>query len=107
MEGDRTPLLMANVRGHQDILMCTPLFMASQKGHLHLVEYLLESGADINQAMNAGCSSLFLASNNGHQNIVRCLAEAGADLNQAMEDGSTLYIASVVREQGSNLNPLS
>eukprot|EP00438_Fugacium_kawagutii_P012241 Skav216857 [mRNA] locus=scaffold1042:88560:94433:- [translate_table: standard] len=56
---------------------------------MEAVRFLVEAGADMNQATNDGAIPLFIAAHNGHIETVRFLVEAGADINQAMNDGAT------------------
>jgi len=44
----------------------TPLLLSSQDGHLPVVKYLVENGADVNQAHNDGATPLFISSQKGH-----------------------------------------
>ncbi len=39
---------------------------------------LIEAGADINKAEDAGATPLFIAAQQGHEAVVRALIEAGA-----------------------------
>jgi ankyrin repeat protein len=57
------------------------LYNACASGHLHVVELLLEQGADANAKKIDGFSSLFIASQKGHIHIVKFLLEQGADIN--------------------------
>eukprot|EP01038_Epipyxis_sp_PR26KG_P014696 gene14696-19745_t len=57
----------------------TALSEASVQGHLHVVTYLLENGADPNCLNDTGRSPLWRASFNGHIEVVKALLEAGAN----------------------------
>jgi hypothetical protein len=48
---------------------------------------LLEAGAPVEQAMQAGFTALMTACSNGHVGCVRALLEAGAPVEQARQDG--------------------
>ena len=55
----------------------TPLFIAAQNGHLEIVQFLVESGANKDQGTtNDGATPVFIAAQNGHLEIVRVLGGA-------------------------------
>lgn len=57
----------------------TTLMLAAREGHLEIVKYLIESGADVNMSSgNGGFTPLMLASNNGHIEVVKLLMDNGA-----------------------------
>ena len=49
----------------------TPLFLAAQLGHLEVVQYLVQQGADKNKATNDGFTPLFSAALKGHLAVVQ------------------------------------
>ena len=65
----------------------TPLHRAALKGHLNVVDYLLEEGADVNA--NGGDSPLHWAVYGGHANIVSVLLSNGANVNAQSPGGWT------------------
>eukprot|EP00613_Pedinella_sp_CCMP2098_P077030 CAMPEP_0171938560 /NCGR_PEP_ID=MMETSP0993-20121228/35586_1 /TAXON_ID=483369 /ORGANISM="non described non described, Strain CCMP2098" /LENGTH=178 /DNA_ID=CAMNT_0012580181 /DNA_START=134 /DNA_END=667 /DNA_ORIENTATION=+ len=72
----------------------TPLCIAVQKGHLDVVQLLLDGGAAVNQASNDGSTLLLSAVHQGRLDVVQLLLKRGAAVNQASNDGFTpLYIA--------------
>ncbi len=56
----------------------TPLFQAARKGHLDVVQRLIETGADKNIANCAGVSPLTVAAENGHKDVVTHLLGLGS-----------------------------
>lgn len=71
----------------------TPLHLASQMGHLHIVKYLLENGADPNAIGNGGKTPIFVASYKNspqkHLEIVQILLEYEANINFRDSEGGT------------------
>ena len=69
------------------------LFIAARQGHVGLIDALLESGADVDQAKANGCTPLFIAAENGHLAVVTKLIAAGALVDKARTtDGSTALL---------------
>jgi hypothetical protein len=66
--------------------------LASLEGHLEVVRWLLEKGADVNAAEENGWTALMVASDNGHLPVVKLLVEKGADVNKAKNNGRTALI---------------
>lgn len=58
----------------------TPLTKASEKGHLNIVKYLLENGAEIDKENGYGWTPLMCASMNGFLDIVKYLVDKGANI---------------------------
>ena len=64
-----------------------PLFIAAEKGHLEVVRFLVESGANKDQAStDDGSTPLFIAAGKGHLEVVRFLVEFGAKEDQGKTD---------------------
>jgi ankyrin repeat protein len=57
----------------------TALSEAACQGHIDVVKFLLENGADPNALNDNGRSPLWRASFNGHVEVVQALLEAGAN----------------------------
>uniref|UniRef100_A0A0G4HED1 Uncharacterized protein n=1 Tax=Chromera velia CCMP2878 TaxID=1169474 RepID=A0A0G4HED1_9ALVE len=67
----------------------TPLFAAAEQGHLHMVNFLLDSGADIEAASNKGLTPLYAATQMGQLKVVETLLDRGANPNAPTENGQT------------------
>ncbi|XP_063903996.1 uncharacterized protein LOC135123357 [Zophobas morio] len=65
------------------------LYRASRYGHFDIVQFLIESGVDINHATGKGGTPLWTAARNGHYRIVKLLVKCGADVNHADDRGYT------------------
>jgi ankyrin repeat protein len=71
----------------------TPITGAAFGGNEESVLFLLDQGADINQASNGGGTPLMYAAFNGDAAIVGLLIEKGADVNLRSDDDSALSFA--------------
>eukprot|EP00095_Tigriopus_kingsejongensis_P010708 maker-scaffold179_size282488-snap-gene-1.25 protein:Tk10708 transcript:maker-scaffold179_size282488-snap-gene-1.25-mRNA-1 annotation:"ankyrin repeat and kh domain-containing protein 1" len=67
----------------------TPLMEASQEGHLDLVRYLLEAGANVNAVTTTSDTALTYACENGHTDVADLLLNANAELEHESEGGRT------------------
>jgi ankyrin repeat protein len=70
----------------------TPLIEAAINGHLSVVKFLVERGADVNKVDADGSSALLAAASGGHLPIVEYLIEHGADINQTDKSNEGLLI---------------
>ena len=74
----------------------TPLHLAAKEGHIHIVGFLINHGADIN-AQKKGFFSvtpLHVSSQEGHVLVVKTLIEHGADVNKK---DSLLYFILILK----------
>lgn len=65
-----------------DTTNCSPLVVACSKGHLPIVEFLLEKGADQSIRDSVwGQTPLMFAAESGHDKVVEYLCDHGSDIN--------------------------
>lgn len=65
----------------------TPLRWAAEQGHIDLVRFLLDRGADVEERSGEGETALMRAAWMGHGPVVRLLLERGADVEAASDLG--------------------
>lgn len=88
IESDKAP----NLNDHTP-LGDFPLYVAAAGGHLPAVRFLVEHGADVNQAdARRKATSLMAAAYAGHTEVVGYLADKGADINARSRRGETALI---------------
>ena len=75
------------LKANPNINLDFALRMASKNGHLEVVMYLVENGADIHAQ---GDYALIIASENGNLEVVKFLAKVGANIH-AGKDAALLY----------------
>ena len=73
----------------------TAINIAAWKGHLSVVSFLAENGADLEKKEKSGLSPLHVAVANNHLDIVRYLVEQGADKDSVDSDGDTPLITAI------------
>jgi ankyrin repeat protein len=86
----------------------TGLIRAADRGHVRIVERLLETEVEIDHVNRLGWTALLEAiilggGDRGHTEVVRLLVEAGADVNLADGDGVTPLAHA--RRQGYDVDP--
>ena len=79
---------------------CKDLERAASNGHSICVEWLLESGADVNKIGQHQTVALISAVKRGHYEIMKTLINAGADVNMAgfMKETALVAAASIGHE---------
>ena len=80
-----------NINAEDKVSGCTPLYAAAENGHLHVVIYLVDKGADKNKYENKGNTPLHGATFHGHMHVVQYLLQVGANANKANDQGKTFY----------------
>lgn len=73
-----------------------PLHKAAYEGHVDVVRFLLEKGANVDSRSNSGSSPLHGAAFHNRPEIARILVEAGADVNLANNYGYTPLLSAAV-----------
>jgi len=81
---------------------------------MDVMRYLVDKGADVNQAINGGATPLIFHSQKGNLQVVKYLFKKGAFINQACINGATPLLLSVERghlaivkflvQNGANVN---
>ncbi len=92
----------------------TPLHIAAIGGHLEVVRYLLDAGADINAGDNENSSAIVNACLRGHLDIVKLMVERGASVTMADENlmtplhfaalGGNVEIIGLLLDRGADIN---
>ena len=90
IESDNTLLEIGNY------LSYTPLHIATFYGHIDIIKYLVECGADIETKDNDGNTPLYSSSYKGRLDVVKYLISVGVDIESKNNyDDTPLHIASV------------
>ncbi|CBH15348.1 hypothetical protein, conserved [Trypanosoma brucei gambiense DAL972] len=86
-----------NIKGHESVVGGgdTLLMTAAYKGHIHVVRFLVDAGADINATNSAGFSALHMAASAINYHIVRFLLDHGADPTKKNHQGYSAYCVAV------------
>ena len=83
------------------VLGGTPFHVAYFNGHLDVVLEMINSGTDVNAALDNGCTTLHLASADGHMDIVTALIGAGADVNATWDEEEDIGATPLHEASGS------
>lgn len=75
-----------NIRGNNGI---TPLIMSARFHHNHIIEWLLENGADVDLPDNQGRTALMHAAQSRNIAGMEILISNGAELQKQDNDGET------------------
>lgn len=81
----------------------TPLHQAAKRGHLQIVEYLLQKGADpLTPSRNTGGTALHFAATKDRAEVLELLLRAGGDPEFHNQDGATpLHLAAANGAMGT------
>jgi ankyrin repeat protein len=72
----------------------TLLRLAIQEGHLEIVKFLVNKGANFKRKYSDGFTPLDQAVGEGHYKIIEFLINSGVDVNQKTANGTALHTAS-------------
>lgn len=96
-----------DINAKESEIGATALLVASVKGHLEIVQYLINKGADINAKGDKVVTALMGASAAGHLAVVKALVEGkkgllsmfskGADINAKDNDGITALMGASMK----------
>jgi ankyrin repeat protein len=75
----------------------TPLIVSAEEGRLDVVEFLVDSGANLNARNDLNYTALHVAAFHGHHSIVELLLRNGADGTVKDSTGSTPLHLSISR----------
>lgn len=67
----------------------TPLMVAAKRGHVQVVQFLLDAGAEINAQDDLGMTALMYATQAGQIPVVQALLKRGADIKVKNRQGET------------------
>ena len=77
----------------------TPIYVACQNGHIEVVKYLVEHGANINKGNNNNnATPLDIACEKGHEKVVKYLVEHGAYIHEGDNNDKSLFITNQNRQ---------
>jgi ankyrin repeat protein len=92
----------------------SPAALAASRGHLRIVELLLDRKADVNRQDGFGNTALILATQQGFKSVVELLLARGANVNHANNEQKTALIyaaqkgftavAELLLERGADVN---
>ncbi|XP_069125262.1 ankyrin repeat and KH domain-containing protein 1-like isoform X1 [Argopecten irradians] len=107
----------AGINTHSNEFKESALTLACYKGHLEMVKFLLEAGADQEHKTDEMHTALMEASMDGHVEVARLLLDSGAQVNMPADSfespltlaacGGHVDLASLLIERGANLEEVN
>lgn len=107
----------AGINTHSNEFKESALTLACYKGHLDMVRYLLEAGADQEHKTDEMHTALMEASMDGHVEVARLLLDSGAQVNMPTDSfespltlaacGGHVDLAMLLIERGANIEEVN
>lgn len=80
-----------DLRGDDCSVGTTALFIAVERGHLQIVDFLLEAGVDVDSRDSTGQTSLHRATRRKSETLMRLLLNKGAAVESKNDNGRTAF----------------
>lgn len=93
-----------NINAADPVFYATALHNAASQGHVHVVDWLIDSDADIEQKDSQGATALIWSAYSGQSGTLTSLLNAGAYPNHVPQQGPTALIAAI---QSGDLNAVN
>lgn len=107
----------AGINTHSNEFKESALTLACYKGHLDMVRFLLEAGADQEHKTDEMHTALMEASMDGHVDVARLLLDSGAQVNMPTDSfespltlaacGGHVDLAMLLLERGANIEEVN
>uniref|UniRef100_T1IU24 Uncharacterized protein n=1 Tax=Strigamia maritima TaxID=126957 RepID=T1IU24_STRMM len=107
----------AGINTHSNEFKESALTLACYKGHLEMVRFLLEAGADQEHKTDEMHTALMEASMDGHVDVARLLLDSGAQVNMPADSfespltlaacGGHVELAMLLLERGANIEEVN
>jgi ankyrin repeat protein len=85
-------LVAAGASVNADTDKCTPIMLAASGGHVAIVEFLADQGADLLAASRTEMTALSAACINGHTDVIDLLLARGVGIEPNTHDGQTALV---------------
>lgn len=103
LSGKEEAVNQALASGKGDLKVCVPtpynikqtcslLTLAAQKGHVHLLPFLLDAGLSVQGHGTSSWTPLMVAAKEGHSDMVKALLDSGAKENDRNDKGKFTHM---------------